>query len=419
MQIYRVDFASEDGAALLAAAGASEPAILAALQRLDRVFVVKSTCAPGLCFAGGEVRATLASDTVAQSFAFSLAGSGERLTDALASCAGESVERLSQIERADDVSAVGSPDAMTGRAMQSVLRLASDLLSRRTESPSDELVWIAAMTLDGAQTFVPADWCLRRARPGPLSIPGAALSTGCAAGATFDSAAARALLELVERDAASLWWVGGQRARSLSLDSGAMREAARLLGVLRQDHTGRRTWLLDITTDLDIPVAAALSVGPEGRGLCCGLAARASAMRAARAAILEMCQIELALEFVALKQAQRGQAGLNDVDRRHLRRASEIRAQDCPLLHPVAVTLSDEIGVEEADELNAVRLALQRKGIEAALVDLTRSDYALPVVAAIAPDLQLLPANLKTTRLRHVVAATGGTQQWTGGAPLI
>jgi ribosomal protein S12 methylthiotransferase accessory factor len=308
---------------------------------------------------------------------------------------------------------------MAGQAMQSVVRRAGDLLSRRTESPADELSWISATTLDGAQTIVPADWCLRRACPGPLSIPGAALSTGCAAGATFESAAARALLELVERDAASLWWIGGKRARSLSLDSGAMREAARLLSVLRQDHTGRRTWLLDITTDLEIPAAAALSVGPDGRGLCCGFAARASAMRAARAAILEMCQIELALEFVALKQAQRGDAGLNDVDRRHLRRASEVHAQDCQLLHPMGVTLSDGIEVEEADELNAVRLALQRKGIEAALVDLTRSDYALPVVAAIAPDLQLLPGDLETARLKRVVAATGGTQQWTGGAPLI
>jgi ribosomal protein S12 methylthiotransferase accessory factor YcaO len=85
----------------------------------------------------------------------------------------------------------------------------------------------------------------------------------------------------------------------------------------------------------------------------------------------------------------------------------------------MGVTLSDGIEVEEADELNAVRLALQRKGIEAALVDLTRSDYALPVVAAIAPDLQLLPGDLETARLKRVVAATGGTQQWTGGAPLI
>lgn len=266
---------------------------------------------------------------------------------------------------------------------------------------------------------MPADWCLRRAAPGALAIPGAALSTGCAAGQTFEQAAARALLELVERDAACLWWVGGQRAKMVASDTGIMQEATRLLSVLRQGYGERSTWLLDITTDLNIPVIAALSVDQHGRGLASGFAARLCPQRAAVAAIFEMCQIELALQFVALKQAQRGSVGLNDVDRRHLRRANEIDAGNCPLLYPDGISRRNGISASEENELPAIRAVLDGRNIEAALIDLTRPEYVLPVVAAVAPDLQLLPGNIETPRLRRVLAATGGGHQWTRGAPLI
>src|SRR4029077_15357944 len=107
-----------------------------------------------------------------------------------------------------------------------------------------------------------------------LAIPGAAMSTGCAAGPSFDAAASRALLELVERDAASLWWIGGHRPRPLAFDDQAMTEGVRLLSSLRQDNRRRASWLLDITSDLAIPCVAAVSVDDDGRGLACGLAAR-------------------------------------------------------------------------------------------------------------------------------------------------
>ncbi|NJO32283.1 MAG: hypothetical protein HC869_03300 [Rhodospirillales bacterium] len=126
-----------------------------------------------------------------------------------------------------------------------------------------------------------------------------------------------------------------------------------------------------------------------------------------------------ALQFVALKQAQRGSAGLNDVDRRHARRAAEIDARDCPLLYPDGIGQTSAITHVRGGDLPAIRAILGSKNIEAALVDLTRPDYELPVVTAIAPDLQLLPGHIETARLRRVLAATGGGHQWTRGVPLI
>ncbi len=415
MQIHDIDFGSAQGAALLEASASNGPAIEAALRRLDRVFLMTSDWAPGLCFVGGQVSHRF-SPTVAA--AFSLAGSGESLDGALASCAGESVERLSQIERPQDVATRGSLAQTSRLTIGPILDRARHLLPSRDGATLD-LPWVSATTLGGQPTLVPADWCLRRAEPGPLAISGSALSTGCAAGRTFGEAAARALLELVERDAASLWWIGGQRAKLIGSDSSVMQDAAPRLGVLRSGCAERTTWLLDITTDLGIPVIAALSVNRDGRGLACGFAARLCARRAAASAIYEMCQIELALQLAEIKRAQLGNAGLNEVDRRHARRAADIDARDCPLLYPNGVGKALAAGTSEADELPAIRAVFDSRNIEAALVDLTRADFGLAVVAAIAPDLQLLPGNIETARLGRVLAATGGGHQWTRGTPLI
>lgn len=417
MQIHEIRFGSSQGLQLLAATSANGPAIEAALKRLDRAFVVASPWAPGLCFVGGQASHRLSATSAAA--VFSLAGSGENLDSALAACAGESVERLSQIERSRDISKTGSADEMSEFTLSSIIGRVRQLLQQAPDVSTHNLHWVSAVTLGGQTILVPADWCLRRAEPGVLTIPGAALSTGCAAGQTFTQAAARALLELVERDAACLWWIGGQRAKLVASDTRIMQEATRLLSALRQGYEERSTWLLDITTDLDIPVMAALSVNRDGRGLACGFAARLCPQRAAVAAIFEMCQIELGAQFIALKQAQRGNAGLNDVDRRHIRRAAEIDARDCQLLYPNGIGQTNAISISEADDLPAIRAIFDNKNIEAALVDLTRPEYALPVVAAIAPDLQLLPGNIETPRLRQVLAATGGGHQWTVGAPLI
>ena len=91
-----------------------------------------------------------------------------------------------------------------------------------------------------------------------------------------------ACLELIERDAASLWWRGGSaasrrstRARSAprpSCKSSAPKAFAR-----------RRSWLLDITTDIGVPTVAAVSCGPDGFGFAFGLASRADAGRLPRA----------------------------------------------------------------------------------------------------------------------------------------
>ena len=114
------------------------------------------------------------------------------------------------------------------------------------------------------------------------------------------------MLELVERDAVALWWRGGRRGRAIVADSEAGRRAARLIARVRQGNDIRQTALLDITSDLGVPVVAAFSMRRDGFGVAVGFGARTTLAEAAQAAIFEMCQSELSLHVIAAKRRQSG-----------------------------------------------------------------------------------------------------------------
>jgi len=419
--MLNIDLDSAAGAALLAALAERHGDALARAARLpSRLFLLRSPHAPGLRFVGGEVDPARVLKLATHHGAFSLAGSGEKLEDAFAACLGEGVERLSQVERPGDAVRECSYEEAARQIMPAARSMIQTLLRGSHCSEKSPVAWMSGKA-SAADVLIPADWCMRRHAKGPLAIPGAALSTGCAAGANFEAAASRALLEVVERDAVSLWWVGGQRAKPLAGESAAMAEAVRLLGVLRQGSEERASWLLDLTTDLGIPCVAAISLDGNGKGLACGFAARLALEAAARAAVFEMCQMELALPLVLAKRQQGGEAALNDVDRRHLDRAARIAADRCALIHPLGSPgrYSAPACDGPREELAALLAALAHRDVEVGLVDLTRPDFGIPVVGAIAPQLQLLPCSLHTERLQSVIANTGGGERWTEGVPLL
>jgi ribosomal protein S12 methylthiotransferase accessory factor len=417
-----IDFNSSSGLALLASLSDRHGQRLARAAKLPgRLFLLRSPWAPGLRLVGGQIDpGHLLTPGLSQP-PFSVAGSAEGLEDALAACIAEGVERLSQIERPGDVSVECSLAELDPPVIPAVGRLIKELVVRSQLPRDTRIGWMRGRSLStGHDLMLPADWCLRRHRAGHLTIPGAAMSTGCAAGPSFATAATRALLELIERDAASLWWIGGQRPRPLAVDDQAMAEGVRLLADLRQGCRRRVSWLLDITTDFAIPCVAAVSVNADGRGLTCGLAARLSLKEAVRAAVLEMCQMELAFPIAANKMKQRGEAALNETDRRHLARATEIDADTCDLLHPLGPPRGSGPPVMEnsGDELAVLRDAFACRGIEAVLADLGRAEFDIPVVQAVAPGLQLMPSEMPTERLNRLIATTGGGQRLTRGIPL-
>ncbi|MFN3745657.1 MAG: YcaO-like family protein [Hyphomicrobiaceae bacterium] len=391
---------AEETELLEAAAAAHGDWVMAAAALMQRLWLMRSAWAPGLRYIGGLAHAPDV-DAGPASAPLSVGGAGLRLEDALAGCLAEAVERTAQIERDGDVvlsaplDAVDIPDQI-GELIDLVL--AHDRAA--TRGPID---WVRARdVVTGAETLVPADWCLRRRKPTVLGVPGAALSTGCAAATSAQEALVRGLLELIERDAASLWWLAGQPPTRLRPDSPEAAAFLRLRAELRQSESPRRiTRVLDITSDLSVPVMAAIAHHADGTGLAIGLAARPSPARAAGRALIELCQMELGLELAVDKRAQIGEAALTDADRRHLERATA-QVADLPMLAATDTPRHQRMTTDRADRIGHLSAALVQVDAAAWHVDLTRADSGLNVVKAIAPRLQPMPADLETARLSSV-----------------
>ncbi|MGL4810155.1 MAG: YcaO-like family protein [Beijerinckiaceae bacterium] len=384
--------------------------LLAAMAlRLDRLFRIVHPFAPGLVFVGAQAHSPVLGGPAQ---AFSLAGTGLDLKGALTSCLGEAAERLSQCERQGDCATLPLAAAMP-MIDPAGLPL---LVDGATASTAIDCV-SGTDFATGAPRLLPADWALRRSKAGPFRLAGTALSSGAAAGPSLELAQARAVLELVERDAAALWWTGGRRGLALPLESPALMAGMELLELLRAGPQPRRSWLLDLTTDLAIPVIAALSCDEEGRGLACGLAARFSASDAARSAVFELMQMELALILATIKRDELSPESLTVTERQHLARAT-LAVAHCALLHPVGVgDVSRDYPA--AGKLPDLAAALRTAGISATLVDLTREDYGIPVGFAFAPALQRLPGDGITERLSAAMKAHGGGCAMTGGVALL
>jgi ribosomal protein S12 methylthiotransferase accessory factor YcaO len=95
-----------------------------------------------------------------------------------------------------------------------------------------------------------------------------------------------------------------------------------------------------------------------------------------------------------------------------------INANRCELLHPLGIQSMQCESVAVSD-LSAIASAMSRAGIEAALIDLTRPEFDIPVVRAASPTLQPMPSDIVTDRLQRAIRDFGGGARHTCGVALI
>jgi thiazole/oxazole-forming peptide maturase SagD family component len=392
MYLVPIDLFSRSSEKLLDSVARLGSAELVALAgRLTRIFSIASPFAPGFHCVGGEIAIDADPNAASGATRLSVAGNGETLATALVSCLGEAADFLSQFERPGDIEvAIASSDRANF--------VADGWIAEATSNASRPIDWIRASDAStGGIALLPADLCLRRPPRRRAIEPVGALSSGAAAGPSFEMAALRAILELCERDAAAMWWLAGCRPKRFALEHPATRAGAELIERLRQGETARRTMLLDITTDIGVPVVAAVSVGHDDRGMACGLSSRLNASDAARAAVLEMCQMEMAAPIAEAKHTEGGDAVLNEADRRHLRRA-KFAAMDCELLHPLDMSPPPAGAPAVSVGLKGLADHLRNHDIRLFLADHTRQDIGVAVARAVSPDLQLFSAAVSTKR---------------------
>lgn len=215
-------------------------------------------------------------------------------------------------------------------------------------------------------------------------------STGCATGADRDGAIAAALWECVERDAVALWWHGGRPAAPLPLDL-IDEHQPRLFWWLHQ--RARQTLLLDLTTDIGLPVVAAVSADADGRVVATGTAARPVLEDAALAAVTEMVQTEVGMELAR-------EAGDPEV----LAWIVQASTGRQPQFAPAAPAREPDVSLDREGLLT--RLA--GLGHRALAVDLTLPGDPLPSLRVLVPGLCAMRGGTDTSRFARLCPKASG-----------
>jgi oxazoline/thiazoline synthase len=247
-----------------------------------------------------------------------------------------------------------------------------------------ETDWAPAWSLTHQrQRFVAAALCYYGYQSGGNDFAHAD-SNGNAAGTCVEDAILQGLLELIERDAAGLWWYGRIKRPAVFLQTPYVEAMTREYAA-----RGRRLWLLDLTTDIGIPVCVAVSAGNDPENLQLGFGAHPDPAIAVTRAITEANQL---LAFHQRRRVYRGDSAgwtfLEPHGRREL---------------TTSVPSSDDL---RKDVLACVEL-LGRLGLEVLVLDQTRPEVGLPVVKVIVPGLRHFRPRFGPGRLYDVPLQLG------------
>ncbi|CEJ15584.1 YcaO-like family protein [bacterium YEK0313] len=375
------------------------PALLALAARATDIFEIEAPDAPGIHFVGAMTTPDRHFDAPQATDMISAGACGATFREALAACLGETAERLAQSGGA--ATATSLPAERFGEGLDPASQAA---LAALTASDGARTGLAARILAGGGTTLVPATLCLRGTGEAAVNP-----SIGCACGPTAAEATLSGLLEWVERDAAALWWHAGRPARMVALETLEEAGLLAMIAAVRQGRTARRTWMLDITSDLGVPCIACVSVTADGQGFAHGAAARLSPAAAARGAFVELCQMEVAWHLMALKRAS-GRAPSSPADLRHQARFDRIDAAALPMLAPRRPPALPAAAAAP-ENLEGLVGRLAEAGYPALAVDLAHAAIGVPVVKTIVPGLQPLPSSVRTARLARAVAAPGSAGQ--------
>ncbi|NKE60300.1 TOMM precursor leader peptide-binding protein [Lentzea sp. PSKA42] len=224
----------------------------------------------------------------------------------------------------------------------------------------------------------------------------AADSNGNAAGSSLEDAVLQGMLELVERDAAALWWYN--RTSQLPVDLGG----DPWIESFRSVHAGlgREVWALDLTSDIGVPVVVALSrrVSGEREDIMMGFGAHLDPVLALRRALTEVNQM-----MPAILEGD----GWDDPDFRHWLSTATVSNQPYLLPSGSPVHHSYASSGDLLSDVLDVQARLEKAGLEVFVLDQTRPDIGLPVVKVVVPGLRGFWARYAPGRLFDVPVRLG------------
>ena len=168
----------------------------------------------------------------------------------------------------------------------------SALKQAATPYEDQAIHWLPVWSLTASeQVYVPLSQCFSNI-PFDDDKFGRWHSNGCAAGNTLEEATLQALFELIERDATAIWWYNKLNCPVFDLSRLNQENLVKLDACLSSgQHGGHDYWVLDITSDLGIPVMGAIGQDKHTGGLVMGFGCHLVPEMAAQRALTELCQL--------------------------------------------------------------------------------------------------------------------------------
>lgn len=240
-------------------------------------------------------------------------------------------------------------------------------------------------------------------------------SNGCAAGNTLESAILHGFMELVERDAVALWWYNRLQKPQVDLDSFNEPYFQALKEYYQTLH--RDLWILDLTSDLNIPAFAAISrrSDREVEDIIFDFGVHFDPKVAIYKALNGINKILHAVSASNLDGSTRYGSSMSEVAINWWKTATTANQ---PYLVPdrslPAKSCADYPQLVSDDLLEDVMTCqqiIESKGMELLVLDQTRSDIGLKVVRVIVPGLRHFWKRWGGGRLYDVPVESGWLQE--------
>lgn len=280
----------------------------------------------------------------------------------------------------------------------------------RVPEPFDErsaIDWTPVWSLaSGQRRLLPTALLYFDPDSGRVPVSLLANSNGNAAGTTLEDAILQGFLELVERDAVAVWWYNRTRQPGVGLASFDDPWVARFPELMARLH--REVWVLDVTSDLAIPVMTAVSrrTDKPEEDLMFGFGAHFDPRIAVRRALTELGQL---LPAVAGVQADGTGYRLPEPHLTSWWRTATSQNQPYLLPQPAEPRTAASYGYQpgRSIDLGPVRAIAQRAGLDVLVLDQTRPDIGMPVVKVLVPGLRHFWPRFAPGRLYDVPVRLG------------
>ena len=327
-------------------------------------------------------------------------GKGSNAEQAEASALMEAIERYSGIFQGDEIrmtrrfsdfapgDAIRPNDILLFSDAQSLPEQTGEEDSQETQAspapfdPSAKIEWSPVWSLrDNRFKHIPTS-LLYFFYSGPAAFH--ADSNGCAAGNTIEEAIVQGFLELVERDAYAIWWYNRLRRPEVDLahfNDSYVRDLQSQLA-----ETGRRLWVLDVTSDLGIPTYVAILHWMQNgqENIEFGSGAHFDPRIAMLRTLTELNQ------FLSI-----GLMGGGTGEKSSLDGITPLRLEDYPFLTPVGdPTTPSGFGAKFGPidntraQVDACVDIARRAGLDFLVLNQTRPDVEVNVVRVIVPGLR-------------------------------